>query len=95
MKFDKSLSRPETAQSRLATGPEGYPEENVSRGFSVLGHIQRVRSPSMEKMLARDNKMYYINESSNLDPPKEARLVQTWFKTTLDFSPINHHKKHK
>ena len=63
--------------------PESYPAEDIDKGFGVLGHIKRVQTPSMDKMLARDNKMYYINESANLDPSKEMKKMRGLFASTV------------
>jgi len=41
----------------------------------------------MEKMIARNNKMYYINENANLDPPKEITKLKNLFNRTIGNTP--------
>ena len=57
--FSKCIPRSTTSIGKRQT-PDWYPIEDVKKGFGVLGHIKRVRTPNIEKMMPR-NKRPHMN----------------------------------
>ncbi len=79
----KMQPRDEASPQKPFQVPEFYPQDKIDSGFTRLGHVRRVSSPTMENMSPRDNKLYYINEFQNLDGPKEEALAKQFLDTCV------------
>jgi len=52
--------------------PEWYPSETIEKGYKKLGSFRNPSVPAMAKSSGRDNKMYNLNESMNLNSRNDA-----------------------
>jgi len=82
IELNKMISR-ENIESPKKVVPDDYEQEKIEKGFLKLGHVRRISSPAIEKMSPRNNKMYYINEFQNLDPPKDSLKLKILMKVGL------------
>lgn len=63
-------------QKQKMAVPEWYPQERVEAGYARLGHIKRVSVPRMEQMVSRDYRMYYANETQNLESDRGEKVYR-------------------
>ena len=72
--------------------PESYPQAQLDAGFAQLGHVKRISSPVLDKMLPRDNRMYGIKDSIHDQDKEEAALFKHYSVATA--SAIKPQAKH-
>jgi hypothetical protein len=56
--------------------PESYPQAQIDAGFAQLGHVKRVSSPVLDKMLPRNNRMYGIPDPRSNQDKEEAIILK-------------------
>jgi len=84
--FDKTISRPSTINN--LSNPDACPLESLNKGFNILGHIKRVQTPSMNKMLSREHKIY-VTENMMVKSMKEMNKVKSAYRNDYTSSTDN------
>jgi len=82
--FNRYVKRPSPEIKKGFFVPECYPTEILERSYTSQSHIRKTKETNMDKMLPRDDKMYYISDGFNL---KEKNFHMNSSSSFIDMSP--------